>query len=46
MSYTDDAVNAKLSALHDDQVNIVTVSQWVMFHRYTHSRSAVALTGR
>lgn len=38
MAYTDDAVKAKLSALNESQESIVTVSQWVMFHRYTHSR--------
>jgi hypothetical protein len=34
MAYTDDAVKAKLSALNDSQESIVTVAQWVMFHRY------------
>ena len=34
MSYTDDAVLAKLSALNETQESIVTVAQWVMFHRY------------
>ena len=34
MAYTDDAVKAKLSALNETQESIVTVSQWVMFHRY------------
>ncbi|EPE31756.1 ENTH/VHS [Glarea lozoyensis ATCC 20868] len=33
MSYTDDAVLAKLSALNETQESIVTVAQWVMFHR-------------
>ncbi|OGE51563.1 hypothetical protein PENARI_c013G02683 [Penicillium arizonense] len=33
MAYTDDAVKAKLSALNDSQESIVTVAQWVMFHR-------------
>jgi len=34
MSYTDDAVKAKLSALNESQEAIVTVAQWIMFHRY------------
>ncbi|OWP00312.1 DUF618 domain-containing protein [Marssonina coronariae] len=33
MSYNDDAVLAKLSALNETQESIVTVAQWVMFHR-------------
>jgi regulator of Ty1 transposition protein 103 len=33
MAYTDDAVRAKLSALNETQEGIVTVAQWVMFHR-------------
>lgn len=33
MAYTDDAVLAKLSALNETQESIVTVAQWVMFHR-------------
>ncbi|KAJ6188822.1 hypothetical protein N7519_003730 [Penicillium mononematosum] len=33
MAFTDDAVKAKLSALNDTQESIVTVAQWVMFHR-------------
>ena len=35
MAYTDDAVKAKLSALNETQESIVTVAQWVMFHRYS-----------
>jgi hypothetical protein len=34
MSYTEDAVKAKLSSLNDQQDSIVTVAQWIMFHRY------------
>ncbi len=34
MSYTDDAVKTKLSALNETQESIVTVAQWIMFHRY------------
>jgi len=33
MAYTDDVVKAKLSALNETQESIVTVAQWVMFHR-------------
>ena len=34
MAYTDDSVLAKLSSLNETQESIVTVAQWVMFHRY------------
>ncbi len=37
MAYNDDAVKAKLSALNETQESIVTVAQWVMFHRYSHT---------
>ncbi|KAE9986427.1 hypothetical protein EG328_005653 [Venturia inaequalis] len=37
MSYTGDAVRAKLSALNETQEAIVTVAQWIMFHR-KHSK--------
>ena len=37
MAYTDDAVKAKLSALNETQESIVTVAQWVMFHRYNYA---------
>ncbi|KAH8652471.1 hypothetical protein BX600DRAFT_387140 [Xylariales sp. PMI_506] len=33
MSYTDDSVLAKLSTLAETQESIVTVAQWIMFHR-------------
>ncbi|KAL8677587.1 MAG: hypothetical protein Q9186_005996 [Xanthomendoza sp. 1 TL-2023] len=33
MAYTDDAVKAKLSSLNETQESIVSVSQWIMFHR-------------
>ncbi|KAI1100183.1 DUF618-domain-containing protein [Jackrogersella minutella] len=33
MSYTDDAVLSKLSALSEAADSIVTVAQWIMFHR-------------
>lgn len=39
MSYTGDAVRAKLSALNETQEAIVTVAQWIMFHRYAGSAS-------
>ena len=35
MAYSDDAVKAKLAALSETQDSIVTVAQWIMFHRYT-----------
>ncbi|OTA67662.1 DUF618-domain-containing protein [Hypoxylon sp. EC38] len=33
MSYTDDSVLAKLSGLSDAADSVVTVAQWIMFHR-------------
>lgn len=33
MAYNDDAVLAKLSSLNETHDSIVTVSQWIMFHR-------------
>lgn len=33
MSYTDDAVLAKLSALNESHDSIATAAQWIMFHR-------------
>ena len=33
MAFTDDAVLAKLSALNETQESIVTVAQWVLFHK-------------
>ncbi|KAI1371510.1 DUF618 domain-containing protein [Hypoxylon crocopeplum] len=33
MSYTDDAVLAKLSGLSETSDSIVSVAQWIMFHR-------------
>lgn len=38
MAYSDDAVKAKLAALNETQDSIVTVAQWIMFHRYVHPR--------
>ncbi|CRG83133.1 UPF0400 protein [Talaromyces islandicus] len=40
MAYTDDSVRAKLSALNETQEGIVTVAQWVMFHRRHADRTA------
>ncbi|KAK2733647.1 hypothetical protein FQN55_003285 [Onygenales sp. PD_40] len=40
MAYTDDGVKAKLSALNETQESIVTVAQWVMFHRRHADRTA------
>ncbi|CAI7564916.1 unnamed protein product [Penicillium manginii] len=40
MAYTDDAVKAKLSTLNETQESIVTVAQWVMFHRRHADRTA------
>ena len=42
MAYTDDAINAKLSALNETQESIVTVAQWVMFHRRYADRTAAS----
>lgn len=33
MAYADDAVRAKLSALNETQDSIVSVAQWIIFHR-------------
>lgn len=41
MAYSDDAVKAKLAALSETQDSIVTVAQWIMFHRYAHVNSIV-----
>ncbi|KAL8739417.1 MAG: hypothetical protein Q9190_007784 [Brigantiaea leucoxantha] len=40
MAYTDDAVKARLSALNETQESIVSVAQWVMFHRRHADRTA------
>ncbi|KAI9773708.1 MAG: hypothetical protein M1839_002042 [Geoglossum umbratile] len=40
MAYTDDSVLAKLSSLNETQESIVTVAQWVMFHRRHAERTA------
>ncbi|KAL2870816.1 CTD-interacting domain-containing protein [Aspergillus lucknowensis] len=40
MAYTDDSVKAKLSALNETQEGVVTVAQWVMFHRRHADRTA------
>ena len=41
MAYTDDTVLAKLSALNETQEGIVTVAQWIMFHRYEVAISSI-----
>jgi regulator of Ty1 transposition protein 103 len=46
MAYTDDAVKAKLSALNETQEGIVTVAQWIMFHRRHADRTAQLWMGR
>ena len=38
MSFSDEALKAKLSTLNETQDSIVTVSQWIMFHRYDCSQ--------
>ncbi|KAF2485081.1 RNA polymerase II-binding domain-containing protein [Neohortaea acidophila] len=40
MSYSDEAVKAKLSSLSETQDSIVTVAQWIMFHRRHADRTA------
>jgi hypothetical protein len=38
MSYTPDAVLAKLSALNESHDSIATAAQWIMFHRSVQTR--------
>jgi regulator of Ty1 transposition protein 103 len=38
--YTDDAVKAKLSSLNETQDSIVTVAQWLLFHRSVDTQVA------
>ncbi|KAI4728487.1 DUF618-domain-containing protein [Aureobasidium sp. EXF-10728] len=40
MAYADDAVRAKLSALNETQDSIVSVAQWIIFHRRHADRTA------
>ncbi|KZF21709.1 DUF618-domain-containing protein [Xylona heveae TC161] len=40
MAYTDESVKAKLSALNETQESIVTVAQWVLFHRRHAEKTA------
>ncbi|GAB7347356.1 hypothetical protein MBLNU459_g4292t1 [Dothideomycetes sp. NU459] len=40
MAYADDAVRAKLSALNETQESIVSVAQWIIFHRRHADRTA------
>ncbi|EME84686.1 uncharacterized protein MYCFIDRAFT_152900 [Pseudocercospora fijiensis CIRAD86] len=46
MAYSDDAVKAKLAALNETQDSIVTVAQWIMFHRRHANRTADLWKGR
>ncbi|KAK3370174.1 RNA polymerase II-binding domain-containing protein [Podospora didyma] len=39
MSYNDDAVLAKLSALNESHESIATTAQWIMFHRRNSAQS-------
>jgi regulator of Ty1 transposition protein 103 len=41
MSFSDEALKAKLSTLNETQDSIVTVSQWIMFHRYERFASDI-----
>lgn len=40
MSYSDDAVKAKLNSLNETQDSIVSNAQWIMFHRRHADRTA------
>ena len=40
MSYTEEAVTSKLTTLNESQDSIVTVSQWIMFHRRQAPKTA------
>lgn len=40
MAYSDDSVKAKLSSLNETQDSIVTLAQWIMFHRRHADRTA------
>ena len=40
MAYTDDAVRAKLASLNETQESVVSVAQWIMFHRRHADRTA------
>ncbi|KAM0715017.1 hypothetical protein Q7P37_009482 [Cladosporium fusiforme] len=46
MAYSDDAVKAKLAALNETQDSIVTVAQWIMFHRRHADRTAALWLNR
>lgn len=34
MAFSDDALRAKLATLNETQDSIVSVSQWITFHKY------------
>ena len=40
MAYTDDSVRAKLASLNETQDSVVSVAQWIMFHRRHADRTA------
>ena len=40
MAYTDDSVRAKLASLNETQESVVSVAQWIMFHRRHADRTA------
>jgi regulator of Ty1 transposition protein 103 len=46
MSYSDDAVRGKLDYLEPTQDSIVTVAQWIMFHRRHADRTAALWLAR
>jgi len=46
MAFTDDAVQAKLSALNETQDSIVSVAQWIMFYRRHADRAAHMWLGK
>ncbi|KAK5170260.1 uncharacterized protein LTR77_004846 [Saxophila tyrrhenica] len=46
MSYTDEAVKAKLASLTETQDSIVSVAQWIMFHRRQANRTAALWLSR
>ena len=43
MAFSDDALRAKLSTLNETQDSIVSVSQWITFHKYG-SQSTLAIS--
>lgn len=43
MSFSDESLKAKLSTLNETQDSIVTVSQWIMFHRYRKITASILI---